>query len=123
MTVDWTISLGSIVTAILTVVGFGIAALGFFYALRSSIDRTGDRLTATNEITNERMLMLSGRMINVENEVKELKDIVVTQAVQDQKLEAHNQRLDQFQKTADEWRSWVRSKIDEIERAIRTRTD
>ena len=84
--IEWTISLGNIVTSVLTLVGFVLSAGAFLYALRISIDRN---LEATRNLT----LRVSG----VEFEIKQLTKVVVEQAVQQNQIMSLTQRLDRVQ--------------------------
>src|SRR5258708_17254734 len=104
MQVDWSITVGNLVSTVFTFVVVLIAIGGFFHALRSSLN-----------ITNERMLMLSGRMINVENEVKKLSEILIAMAAQDERALSLTQRVDRMQEESLEWRTWVRERIDRLE--------
>lgn len=103
MTVEWSITVGNIVTTAFTVLGFIVAALGFFYALRSSLEMQGEKIS-----------LLSGRMINVENEIKELKNVLIKLASQEEKLSALAQRMDRIQSSEEEWRLWITERFDRL---------
>lgn len=110
MTVEWSVSIGNILTILLTLGSFAAASIGFVHALKTSIAMTGERLQ-----------QMAGRMINVETELRELIKITATMAAQDQRMENHTQRMDAMDRSAQEWRTWVREKFDEIEKELRHR--
>ena len=101
--VEWTISIGNLLTTLLSLGGFIFATFGFFYALRRSIDMTG-----------ERILLLSGRMINVENELKELQKVLVAMAVQDEKMVQFERQIVDYRKSSDDFCTWVRNEISKL---------
>lgn len=110
MNIEWSISLGNIITSGLTLLGFVVAAFGFFYALKSSI--------ALQAMQTD---ILAGRMINVENEIKKLSEVVVSMAAADQRMTGHTRRMDAMDRDAQEWRTWVRGQFDAIHEELRGR--
>lgn len=107
MTIEWSMSVGNIITVVLTLLGFTLGALGFFYALRSSIERTADRLQG-----------LGTRIFDIETELKQLSAAFALMAAQDQRLLGHTRRMDSFERDAAEQRAWVRSQFDRVDNRI-----
>ena len=83
MTVDWTITAGNIIEGAATITGFIVAGLGFFYALRADLT------------------ILSTRVLDVEQELKELSKVLVQMAAQSTRLEDMDRRTDRIQMLLD----------------------
>ncbi len=106
--IDWSISIGNLLTVLLTVIGFVGTVTGMFYALRTQTALQGASVQSLADIQTERLTTIGGRMINLELEVKELKNVLVALAAQDARLLAIAQlhtsdveRMDRLQEQID----------------------
>jgi len=73
--IDWDISLGNLIIGGFTLCVWVVTATGFVYAQKN-----------TNSLLGERLGTLGGRLITMENELRELARIVTVQAVQTNEL-------------------------------------
>lgn len=119
MGVDWSISIGNVLTIVVTLSSLIAASVGFVQALKSSIATTSEALKSSIAITSEKLNTISGRMINVENEIKEIAKTMAMIAVQDQRMSGHTQRMDTMEQNAQEFREWVRGRFDTLEGILR----
>lgn len=94
MQIEWTITVGTIVTSAFTLIGFIVAALGFYFALRENVRSMARDITGLTELTSERMGILAGRMVNVENKIEDMTQVLAKVAVQDERLSAQDKRMD-----------------------------
>lgn len=100
---DWTINVGNILTVGFTLIGFGIGALGLYYGMKNNIS-----------ILNQKLDFFGGRLINLENETKEIAKVLTAVAVQDERFQHLETRLEDFQRTRDERWAWVQKQLDEL---------
>ncbi len=101
--IEWTITVGNLFTSAITLLGFVVAAITFFHAIRSTLN-----------LQSERLLMLSGRMINVENEIKELKLVLIQMATQETSLKLLSERVDRLQTDASQWHAYTNGRLDKL---------
>ena len=91
--IEWTITAGNILTSVLTLAGFVIAALIFFHGLKISLD-----------LEIERLGMLSNEVKELKDEIKELKGVTITLATQTESLRQLSSRVDRVQEDTGRWR-------------------
>lgn len=81
MTFDPTITLGTV----LTLAGFILGGMAFVYAIRSDVAQLGTRESQFRE-----------RLDALETEFKKMTDVLVQIARQDERMRAHESRLEDF---------------------------
>lgn len=106
--IDWTISFGNLVVVIITILGWVGLAIGNYIFIRLSIEKLAYVIETHG-----------GRLINVENEMRQITDLLKEVAVQDEKLNNITRRIDDQQKAADESRAWFRRRLDEVENDLK----
>jgi len=74
--VDMTISIGNL----LTIAAFLVGGIGFVYTIRADVRSQGDRISS------------------VEDEIKEIKTVVVAQARNEERLNAMDRRIDDLRR-------------------------
>jgi len=84
MTVDWTVNVGMLIMISFTLVGFAGGGFGLYFGIKGNLDRHADRLET-----------FGGRMINVEIEMRAMRDILTKVAVQDERMSSMDQRMQQ----------------------------
>lgn len=104
MVFDWTFNVGNIISILFTLIGFGLGAIGLYYGLKGNVDRLAYMLE-----------IFGGRIINIENEVKALREVLIKVSVQDERLSNLDRRLDEFQSAANTHRAWVAERIGKLE--------
>lgn len=82
MTVDWSINVGMLVTIAFMLAGFAGGAFGLYYGIRGNL--------------NQHKYMLEtfgGRMINIETELRTMRDVLTQVAVQDERMSSLDARM------------------------------
>ena len=79
MTVDWTISIGNILTAI----GLAVGAAGIVWALRADVQ------------------VLSTRIGSIEAQMLKIADVLIHIGRQDERLNSHEKRIDKLEDRQD----------------------
>lgn len=133
MQLTWDITIGQVIASGFTLLGFICTALTFVYAIRQAVAVQGAEFTsfttlihaelkASATLIGERLNTLGGRMINVEGDLKEVGKCMTLLAEQgarlvamDNRLNAADSRFDRIQRDQEDWRGWVRKRIDELE--------
>lgn len=100
MAIEWSITIGNILTTALTIFGFVGAGMAVFYAQRTAM-----------AVMSERLSILGARMINMETELKKLTDVVVQMAVERERVNALISTVEGLR----EFQQWAREKLERIE--------
>ena len=79
MTLDWTLDIGTI----LTIIGFVVGGVFIFSMMRADLQHMSKRLMA------------------VEDSISKLTDVLVKVAVERERLDAHDQRIDRLERLTD----------------------
>lgn len=107
MNFDWTINIGHL----LTLAGFIGSLVAMYFALRQAVVV----LAATVAVKLEH---LGGRMINVENDLKQMSHVLTQVAVQNERMDNVEARVDQIAKASEEHRQWTREQVTYLNRQI-----
>lgn len=83
---DWTINIGHL----LTVATFIVGGLGFMFAVRADV-----------QVMQRAEMNVGDRLRAVETQIKQMTDVVVTLARQDERLTAHGNRIDRLDERMD----------------------
>jgi hypothetical protein len=105
--IDWTISLGAILSGAFNAIVLMAGAISFYYAIKYM-----------NKMTAAELKVLSGDVTELKTEIKDLTKVVTIQAVQDEKILAANQALAAFRGEYNERHKSLRDRVERIEAAV-----
>ena len=104
MTVDWSINIGHLVTIVFTLVGFAGGAFGLYFGMKGNINKLGYVIETQG-----------GRIINVETEMRAMRDVLTEVAVQDQQIDHLAERLTGLRTSHEAFRAWAQERITKLE--------
>lgn len=100
---DWTINVGHIIILL----GFLGSLIGMYFGLKQGV-----------AILAVKLETLGGRMINVENDIKGINNILRDVAVQDERMNYIEQRIDSIDKKTEEHRQWARDQVSHLNKEV-----
>lgn len=103
MQLDWTINIGHIVLML----GFLGSLVGLYVGLKQGVAILAVKLDT-----------FGGRMINVENDLKSINNVLRDVAVQNERMNSMEDRIESIDKKTEEHRQWVRDQIANLNKEV-----
>lgn len=104
MTFDWTFNVGNVATILFTLVGFAGGAFGLYYGLKGNVAKLAYMLE-----------VFGGRIINVEAEMRAMRDVLTRVAVQDERLASMDARQQSLSQRLDSLTDRVNRRLNHVD--------